>query len=148
MEQFFLDYGLIGLFGLAFLAATVFPVASEAGLAALILAGLDPASCVTVATAGNTLGAVTTWGVGRWGSEAFLSRLLRLSAADRERARRIFARYGVWSLFLAWAPIIGDPLCAVSGLFGLPLRRFLPPVLLGKWARYAGLAYLISGPTI
>jgi membrane protein YqaA with SNARE-associated domain len=148
MEQFFLDYGLFGLFVLAFLAATVFPVASEAGLAALILAGLDPVNCVAVATAGNTLGAVTTWGVGRWGSEAFLSRLLRLSPADRERARRIFDRYGAWSLLLAWAPIIGDPLCAVSGLFGLSLRRFLPPVLLGKWARYAGLAYLMIGPTI
>ena len=49
---------------------------------------------------------------------------------------RIFDRYGAWSLLLAWAPIIGDPLCAVAGLFGLPLRRFLPPVLLGKLLYY------------
>jgi len=144
MEQFFLDYGLYGLFGLAFLAATVFPVASEAGLAALILSGKDPASCVAAATLGNTLGAVSTWAVGRWGSEAFLTRLLRLSLADRERARSIFARYGAWSLLLAWAPVIGDPLCVVAGLFGLPLTRFFPPVLIGKFARYAGLAYLLS----
>ena len=144
MEELLLQYGLYGLFVLSFLAATVFPVASEAGLAALILAGVDPLACVGVATFGNTLGAVTTWGVGRWGSEAFLVRLLRLSGPDRERVRRIFVRYGTWSLLLAWAPVIGDPLCAVAGLFGLPLSRFLAPVLLGKLARYAGLAYLLS----
>jgi membrane protein YqaA with SNARE-associated domain len=144
MEDLLLQYGLYGLFVLSFLAATVFPVASEAGLAALLLAGVDPVACVATATVGNTLGAVTTWGVGRWGSEAFLARLLRLSVAERERARIIFSRYGAWSLLLAWAPVIGDPLCAVAGLFGLPLSRFILPVLTGKLARYAALAYLLS----
>lgn len=144
MEDLLLQYGLYGLFALSFLAATVLPVASEAGLVALLLAGVDPLACVVTATVGNTLGAVTTWGLGRWGSEAFLARLLRLSASDRERARVIFARYGAWSLLLAWAPIIGDPLCAVAGLFGLPLNRFILPVLAGKLARYAALAYLLS----
>jgi len=146
VEQFFLEYGLHGLFGLSFVAASFFPAASEAGLAALILAGGEPMLCVAVATAGNTLGAVTTWALGRWGSEAFLARLLRLSAQDRDRAKRIFGRYGPWSLFLAWVPVIGDPLCAIAGLLGLPLTAFLPPVLLGKLARYAALAYLVSGP--
>lgn len=144
MQDLLLQYGLYGLFALSFLAATVFPVASEAGLAALILAGADPLACVVTATVGNTLGAMTTWAVGRWGSDVFLSRLLGLSDSKREGAERIFARYGSWSLFLAWAPVIGDPLCAVAGLFGLPLGRFVPPVLLGKLARYAGLAYLFS----
>ena len=144
MEDLLLQYGLYGLFALSFLAATVFPVASEAGLVALILAGVDPMACVATATVGNTMGAVTTWGVGRWGSEVFLARLLRLSVSDRERARVIFARYGTWSLLLAWAPVIGDPLCAVAGLFGLPLSRFILPVLAGKLARYAALAYLFS----
>lgn len=144
MEQLLLDYGLFGLFVLSFLAATVFPVASEAGLAALILAGVDPLACVLSATAGNTLGAVTTWALGGLGSETLLGRFLRMSHARKEHARRLFARYGPWSLLLAWAPVIGDPLCFVAGLFGLPLTRFILPVLLGKFARYAGLAYLLS----
>ena len=143
MEELLLEYGLFGLFVLSFLAATFLPVVSEAALAGLILAGADPYACVTAATLGNTLGAMATWGMGRWGSEAFLTRMLGLSAAQRERAMRIFARYGSWSLLLAWTPILGDPLCAVAGLFGLPMSRFIPPVLLGKLARYAGLAYLL-----
>lgn len=143
MEELLLEYGLFGLFVLSFLAATFLPVVSEAALAGLILAGADPYASVAVATLGNTLGAMATWGMGRWGSEAFLTRMLGLSAAQRERAVRIFARYGSWSLLLAWTPILGDPLCAVAGLFGLPMSRFIPPVLLGKLARYAGLAYLL-----
>jgi membrane protein YqaA with SNARE-associated domain len=144
MEQLLLSHGLFGLFVLSFLAATVFPVASEAGLAALILAGVDPVACVLSATAGNTLGAVTTWALGGLGSETLLRRVLRMSDARQQNARRLFARYGSWSLLLAWAPVIGDPLCVVAGLFGLPLARFILPVLLGKLARYAGLAYLLS----
>lgn len=143
MEELLLEYGLFGLFVLSFLAATFLPVVSEAALAGLILAGADPYASVAVATLGNTLGAMATWGMGRWGSEAFLTRMLGLSAVQRERAVRIFARYGSWSLLLAWTPILGDPLCAVAGLFGLPMSRFIPPVLLGKLARYAGLAYLL-----
>lgn len=144
MEQLLLDHGLAGLFVLSFLAATVFPVASEAGLAALILAGLDPVSCVLAATAGNTFGSVVTWALGGLGSATFLARVLRMSDARQHHARSLFARYGSWSLLLAWAPVVGDPLCLVAGLFRLPLTRFIPPVLLGKFVRYAGLAYLLS----
>ncbi|PKN43498.1 MAG: hypothetical protein CVU60_00280 [Deltaproteobacteria bacterium HGW-Deltaproteobacteria-18] len=144
MEELLLEYGLFGLFVLSFLAATFLPVVSEAALVGLILAGADPFASVAVATLGNTLGALATWGMGRWGSEAFLTRMLGLSAAQRERAVRVFAKYGSWSLLLAWTPILGDPLCAVAGLFGLSISRFIPPVLLGKLARYAGLAYLLS----
>lgn len=144
MAEFLLQYGLFGLFLLSFLAATVFPVASETGLIALLLAGIDPVVCVLTATTGNTLGSVTTWAIGQWGGERFLARLLRLSPTERERARKLFARYGPLSLLLAWMPIIGDPLCLVAGLFGLPLIKFLPPVAVGKLARYTALAVLFA----
>jgi len=49
MEELLLDYGLTGLFILSFLAATFLPVVSEAALAALILAGMDPYACVAAA---------------------------------------------------------------------------------------------------
>jgi membrane protein YqaA with SNARE-associated domain len=32
----------------------------------------------------------------------------------------------------------------VAGLFSLPMIRFFPPVLIGKFARYAALAYLLA----
>ncbi len=145
MLEFLQPFGLAGLFVLSFLGATVLPVASEPAFVAVLLAGADPVTCTISATVGNTLGAVTTWGIGRWGSVPVQDKILRMNAQERERADRFFAKYGVWSLFLSWAPIIGDPLCAVAGLFDLPLIRFLPPVLLGKLARYMALAYLTAG---
>lgn len=143
MVEFLLHYGLFGLFLLSFPAATVFPVPSEAGLIALLSAGADPTTCVLIAGTGNILGSVTTWAIGQWGGKSFAARLLRLSPTEQERARRIFARYGSWSLLPAWMPVIGDPLCLTAGLFGLPLIRFLPPAAAGKLARYTALAVLL-----
>ncbi|MDP5330240.1 MAG: hypothetical protein NWQ87_02610, partial [Litorivicinaceae bacterium] len=59
---------LLGLFLSALIAATLFPVQSEAVLTALIVYGNDPLSILwLVATFGNVLGAVINWGIGRWG---------------------------------------------------------------------------------
>lgn len=55
-----------GLFAAAFVAATLFPMQSEAVLAGLILTGdHSTAMLLATASAGNTLGAVVNWGLGR-----------------------------------------------------------------------------------
>lgn len=55
-----------GLFGIAFLAATILPAQSEAALAGLILTGAYPvATLVLVASAGNILGSSVNWALGR-----------------------------------------------------------------------------------
>ncbi len=56
---------LAGLFGVAFLAATVLPAQSEAALVGLQLAGYPVAVLVLVGSAGNTLGALVNWALGR-----------------------------------------------------------------------------------
>ena len=58
---------LLGLFASAFLAATILPFSSEAVLAALTVAGgADVALLWAVASAGNILGAVVNWLLGRF----------------------------------------------------------------------------------
>ena len=101
MEQVLIDWGLPALFGVSFLAATILPIASEWLLAALIAQNLEPAAAVGMATAGNTLGAVTTWAIGMWGGAWIIERWLRLNAHDRLRAERWYARWGSWSLLMA-----------------------------------------------
>jgi len=55
-----------GLFGVSFLAATILPAQSELGLAGLIAADdYNLWLLIGVASAGNTLGAVVNWGLGR-----------------------------------------------------------------------------------
>ena len=54
------------LFVSAFAASTIVPMSSEVVLSALAASGSrQPAVLLAVATAGNTLGAVVNWGIGR-----------------------------------------------------------------------------------
>lgn len=141
MESFLIEWGLPALFCVSFLAATVLPIASEWLLAALVAQPVDLTAAVAVATAGNTLGAVTTWAIGVWGGTWVMRRWLRISDSDRIRAEAWYARWGSWSLLLAWLPIVGDPLCLVGGLLKVPLMRFIPLVAAGKAARYVVVAW-------
>ena len=131
-----------GLFIAAFLAATILPAQSEAGLATLILA--SPASVallVATASLGNVLGSVVNWYLGRgirqFNGKRWFSVNTRLS-----RATSWYSRYGRWSLLLSWLPIIGDPLTVVAGIMSEPLLRFMLIVGIAKTGRYIVVALL------
>jgi len=138
-------YGLPGLFGLSFLAATLVPLGSEWLVAALVVKGVDALTTVAVATAGNVLGSLSTYLIGLYGASWLVDRVLRIGAAKQEKARGFFRRYGSWSLLLAWLPVIGDPLCLVAGAMGFSLVRFTLLVAAGKAARYGLVAAAAQG---
>ncbi|MDF1609007.1 DedA family protein [Hoeflea sp. YIM 152468] len=129
------------LFLAAFLAATLIPAQSESLLTGLILAGGQPvAALVAVASLGNVLGSVVNWMIGR-GIERYRGRRwFPASAAQLQRARHHYARFGYWSLLLAWVPVIGDPLTLAAGIMREPLWRFVTLVSIGKIGRYLALA--------
>src|SRR5688572_20783001 len=97
------------MFVVAFVAATVVPVSSEVLLVALVRMQPDQvAGILIVATIGNTLGGMTTYGLGRWAR--------RVRPAELEsRWAGWLQRWGAPALVLAWAPVFGDVLCAVAG---------------------------------
>ncbi len=134
-----------GLYLLSFLAATLLPLGSEWLLVTLLLKGLPAPTLIAVATLGNTLGACTTYVIGRWGSDCLERRVLRIDNLQRARAERFYRRFGCWSLLLSWLPVIGDPLCLVGGLLRVPFRYFLPLTAAGKFGRYLALALLVGG---
>ncbi|MBW2452814.1 MAG: DedA family protein [Deltaproteobacteria bacterium] len=140
MDEWLLANGYIALFILSFLAATLLPLGSEWMLVLLLVNQHDPAASVVVATLGNSLGALTTYLLGLWGGPLLWQRLLRIDDSQRQKAERIYTRFGSWSLLFAWIPIIGDPLCLVGGLFKVGWARFLILVSLGKAARYLAIA--------
>jgi membrane protein YqaA with SNARE-associated domain len=133
-----------GLFAVAFVAATVFPLQSEAALIALLLGGQQPVwALIAVASVGNVLGSVVNWVLGR-GIERFRNRRwFPASPAALERAQRAYQRWGKWSLLLSWAPFIGDPLTVVAGVLREPLPIFLLLVTMAKAGRYVTLAWLV-----
>jgi membrane protein YqaA with SNARE-associated domain len=132
------EAGLLGLFLTAFISATLVPMSSEAVLAALIAAqGWNVVLLVLVATAGNTLGSVVNWCLGVFCLHWRDSRWFPIGEEQLDRASAWFRRFGVWTLLLAWLPVIGDPLTFIAGVAGVRFPLFLTLVLIGKAARYA-----------
>ena len=132
------QYGLPGLFGAAFLAATVFPFQSEFLLLGLLAAGQHAAwELLAVASLGNTLGSVANWALGRFLIRFQDRRWFPVKDAAYDRARRLYLRWGLWSLLFAWLPFIGDPLTVAAGALRVGLPAFVALVALGKTARYA-----------
>ena len=134
----------LGLFGAAFVAATLLPFASEAAAAGLVALGHPPALVVVTATAGNTLGAIVNWAIGRGLEHQRHRRWFPVSGADLARAQAWFSRYGRWSLLLTWLPVVGDALTVVAGVMRVPLTTFTVLVAIGKGARYVVVAYTAS----
>ncbi len=138
--------GPLGLFVSAFLSATLLPGSSEAALIALLaLRQSDPALLVAVATAGNVLGSVVNWAIGRFFAHFSDRPWFPVSARAFERATAWYGRFGVWSLLFAWVPVIGDPLTVAAGVLRVPFWRFVVLVTLGKAARYVFIALAVLG---
>jgi membrane protein YqaA with SNARE-associated domain len=120
------NVGLAGLFISSFLAATLLPGGSEVVLFALLKLHPDQAvPAFLLATLGNTLGGMTTYG---------MARLLPEKMVPRKSA--VVARHGAPILLLAWAPIVGDALCAAAGWLRLPWLPCALWMALGKGLRY------------
>lgn len=125
-----------GLFLAAFAAATMLPAQSEALVVGLLLTNHEPWLVLTVASIANVLGSVVNWFCGR-GIELFRGhRWFPVSPAALQRTEAWYRRYGRWSLLLAWAPIIGDPLTVVAGVLREPFIVFLLLVSIAKVGRY------------
>ncbi|MBT9569431.1 MAG: DedA family protein [Thiobacillus sp.] len=130
------------LFGSALLSSTLFPGGSEALLLYRLHLGADPVAVVLTATAGNVLGSLITYAMGRFGRAAVAPRSEK-TAQRLARAEMWFKRFGRPSLLFAWLPIVGDPLCLVAGALRVGMPIFLLLVTLGKLGRYAALAWLM-----
>ncbi|HEY4529764.1 MAG TPA: YqaA family protein [Luteimonas sp.] len=135
------------LFLVAFGAATLLPLQSEAMLVGLLLADHSAPLLVLVAGVGNVLGSTVNWCIGR-GIERFRGRRwFPVTDAQLLRAQARYQRHGKWSLLLSWVPVIGDPITVVAGVMREPLPRFLVLVSIAKFGRYGVLALTVLAST-
>ena len=142
MHDFLANHGYPALFVLSFLASTLIPLGSEWLLITLLLKKHDPVLAVAVASVGNYLGACTSYAIGIYGGPWLIRKVLRIDEEAERRADTLYRRYGSWSLFFSWLPVVGDPLCLVGGLLKVGFTRFSILVFAGKLARYAFVAWL------
>lgn len=133
-----MDFGVYGgLFGIAFLAATILPAQSEIGLVALVVNNEHSIPLlIAVASAGNTLGAVVNWAIGRGVERFHDKKWFPASEKQLDRATGWYHKYGRWSLLLSWAPFVGDPLTLAAGVLREPFWSFFLLVAVAKTGRY------------
>lgn len=128
------EQGLAALAIIAFVAASIVPLSSEAVLLAVLAARPEEFwLAIGVATLANTLGSYTTYWLGRLGRE-----IPHPPALDRHV--RWYERHGAPVLFLAWVPWIGDVLVIIAGWLKVHAGQALAWIALGKFVRYLVLA--------
>jgi membrane protein YqaA with SNARE-associated domain len=135
----------LSLFTIAFLAATILPLQSEAVLTGLLALNQQPwVLLIAVASLGNTLGAVVNWWLGR-GVQRFQNhKWFPVTPQQLEKATIAYRRFGRWSLLLSWLPVVGDALTVVAGVLREKLWIFVALVGIGKTARYLVLAAAVA----
>lgn len=139
------DAGLPALFLASFLAATLLPFSSEALLAAMALGTWGTLPLLFTATAGNTLGGLTNYIIGRWIPQGRLMRGLRVDPGRAARWSGLVQRYGSWAALGCWLPVVGDPIAIALGLFRAPFLSVAALMTIGKAARYAAVLAALRG---
>jgi membrane protein YqaA with SNARE-associated domain len=125
---------LLSLFASSFLAATLLPGGSEAVLFAVLKAYPETLwTALAVATLGNTLGGMVSFGMG-W----LLPQTQQLKHVEKVR------KFGAPVLLLSWVPLIGDALCLAAGWLRLNPWQAVLYIAIGKFARYWVIAAAIA----
>ena len=130
-----LELGYVGLFIGSFLASTVVPFSADILLVGMLAAGGAPWVIIGVATVGNFLGGLTSYGIGRLGKWEWIEKL-GANPEKIERHKAKIDKYGAWVALLSWVPFIGDVLAIALGFFRV---KFVPSaifMLIGKFARF------------
>ncbi len=126
--------GLSTVFIVSFISATLLPLGSEPAVFGLV--SLNPElfwAAITVATLGNTLGGMVSWGMG-FGANKAVSH--KFHTTTHLRALKWLGSLGHKACLLSWLPVVGDPLCAMAGWLQLPFWPCVAYMAMGKFLRY------------
>lgn len=137
LSEILISYGPWGMFLSAFLAGSILPFSSETIMVALLALGGSPWLLLLTASAGNTLGGVSCYCVGRIASPEWLQRTFRIRDKHMQRARALVSRWGAWMGFLCWVPVLGDAILVTLGIMRSHPLATNVTMLVGRTLRYA-----------
>ena len=133
------------IFVSAFISATLLPFYSEALVVTTLIN--QPENWLIIwltASLGNTLGAAVNWLMGRYLLHFKDHRWFPVKLGESSKAHSWYDKYGVWSLLLAWAPIIGDAFPFIAGIMRVRFALFFLLTFTGKSIRYLVVIYLTN----
>ena len=97
---------------------------------------------LAVATAGNTLGGMSSWGIGRLLAMRFPAQ--GLLKQQHQRALQRLQHWGSPALLFSWLPVVGDPLCLAAGWLRMHWLVSLLFIAVGKAVRYLIILGMVS----
>lgn len=139
----FMPIGDIGLFILAFMESSVFPVPPDILLVALSLANTSLALYyATITTIGSVLGGVAGYYLGLKGGRRIAKRIFSERMIDK--ADNYFKEYGAWAVLIAaFSPIPYKVFTITAGIFKVNLKKFVIASIIGRGARFYAESVLI-----
>ena len=129
-----INYGYWGMFLSAVLAGSVVPFSSEA-------AGLKAWPLILYGTAGNVIGGMINYGVGRLGRTDWIEKYLHIKKEKLQKAENFMAGRGAWMGFFAFLPILGSAITVVLGLMRANVAITVTSMTIGKFIRFALLVF-------
>ena len=130
---------------MSLLAATILPLSSEIVLTTMLLTNLfEKNILLIVASFGNILGSIFNWYLGKKITIFQDRKWFPVSPKQLNKSQKYFQKYGLWSLLLAWVPVIGDPLTLLAGVLKVRFSIFFILVSISKISRYIFIIYLVS----
>lgn len=138
--EWLLDFGYIGLFLGAFLAATILPFSSDFLLLGMLAAGGNIVWTVVWASLGNWAGGMFSYYMGYWGKWEWMERWFKVKRETLEKQQCRIERYGAWLAFLSWLPFVGDIFAIGLGFYKVHTGRVALFMLIGKTLRFVGWA--------
>jgi len=143
-KETFLPYGELGLFVVAFMEASFFPVPPDLLLIPMALAVPEKALLFAlICTVGSGLGAIFGYGIGKTGGLPLLRKFV--NEGKIRRAHRLFDKYDSWAVFIAAiTPIVPFKVVTIAGgVFYIDFRKFVIVSFLSRGLRYFLEAILI-----
>jgi len=129
------------LFLSAFLAATIFPLSSEATFLLAISDGMSFSNAMLSASSGNILAIIVNYWFGYW---LYDKTKTKLNSSKVGKKSLIYGhKYAYFALALSWLPVIGDPLTLVAGVVRLNFVLFIVIAGLLRVARYYFLTLVV-----
>lgn len=135
MESF-IEWGYWGLFVGSFLASTIIPLSADILLSALLLMGADPWVSLVVATTGNWLGGLTSYGIGYAGKWEWIEKWFKVKPEKLEAQKSKIDKYGSLLAFFTWLPIVGDLFALALGFYKTSPRLCALYMLIGRFLRF------------
>ena len=141
MYDFLQQYGFWALLIISFIAATIVPLSSEIAMITSIALGLNWVEAVIACSIGNCLAVSFNYALGAIIGKPLIPKLERSKGG--RKALSWVEKYGIYSLFLSWTPIVGDPITIAAGIFRHKLLTYILIVFSLRILRYAIVGFFI-----